>query len=135
MSSTQTTTKITWHELYTPDVERASKFYADLFGGDTTTHGEYTMVRANGREQFGFAKNDHPGVPSHWYPYVRVEDVDATVARAQELGAQVYHGPVTYEDMLKFAVLGDPQGATFGVIQPLGEEGDDSERMVAWNEL
>ena len=58
-----------------------------------------------------------PGIPSHWMVYFAVADTHATVARAEELGAAVNVAP-TDSPQGTFAVLRDPQGGTFSVIQP-----------------
>jgi predicted enzyme related to lactoylglutathione lyase len=138
MSTNTTTSVVAWHELYTSDVETAVGFYAQLLGGTQTAMNDYTMLEANGRGQAGFypKDSDHDHVPAHWYPYFSVADVDASVAHAKELGADLFHGPMTIEGMLRYAVLGDPQRATFGVMQPLMEsdEGPPTE-IVAWDEL
>jgi predicted enzyme related to lactoylglutathione lyase len=58
-----------------------------------------------------------PQVPPHWLPYFAVADCAATAARAQELGAQLRVPPTEIEPGT-FAVIADPQGAVFAVIQP-----------------
>jgi len=45
------------------------------------------------------------------------QPVDAAVAKARELGAGVVMEPMDAEGVGRFAVLTDPQGATFGVIK------------------
>ena len=56
------------------------------------------------------------GVPPHWGTYVTVEDVDATVKKAEELGAQVLMGPQDIE-VGRIATIRDPQGAAINVIK------------------
>jgi predicted enzyme related to lactoylglutathione lyase len=58
------------------------------------------------------------GVPPHWMPYFAVADTDASVARALALGGQV---PVPPFDTPygRMAVVNDPQGATFSIMQPV----------------
>jgi uncharacterized protein len=48
---------------------------------------------------------------------VEVDDLDATLARAAELGGATLVGPMAIPDGT-FAWLSDPQGNTIGVIQP-----------------
>jgi len=57
-------------------------------------------------------------VPTMWTPYVCVDDADATVARAKELGAMVVVPPSDIPDVGRFAVIGDPQGAAIAVLRP-----------------
>jgi predicted enzyme related to lactoylglutathione lyase len=55
-------------------------------------------------------------VPPNWLVYFAVADTDAAVAKAQELGAKVMMGKQD-SPAGPFAVLMDPQGAAFAVIQ------------------
>jgi len=114
---------IGWHELYTSDVDAATSFYAELLGAEIEraqmTELEYPMLKKDGRTHAGFFFKDaeHEQVPSHWYPYFEVDDVDAAVEQAKSLGSDVFHGPATVEEAgIRLAVLGDPQHATFGVL-------------------
>jgi predicted enzyme related to lactoylglutathione lyase len=110
---------VIWHELYTSDVDAATRFYTELLGAEIevakTPDADYPMLKKDGRSHAGFFQKDHDDVPSHWYPYIEVDDVDATVEKATSLGSDVYHGPVSMAE-IRFAVLGDPQHATYGVL-------------------
>jgi predicted enzyme related to lactoylglutathione lyase len=114
-----------WDELYTADVDGAKTFYMALFGWDPETTdmgtGEYTIFRSGDAQVAGCMAVREEGVPSHWYPYIGTPDVDATTAKAKELGAQVYLEPTEMEGIGKFSVLGDPTGATFGLFQIPGQ--------------
>jgi predicted enzyme related to lactoylglutathione lyase len=55
------------------------------------------------------------GTPSFWGVYFAVADTDASVARAQELGASLVMAPMDI-DPGRFAVLSDPVGAMFNVL-------------------
>lgn len=130
------TTPITWHELITGDVDAAVGFYTELLGLELETADtgdfRYHMLRKDGRTHSGFVKQELEGVPSHWYPYVLVADVDASAEKAKALGAQVYHGPVDVPGTLRFAALGDPQQASFGLMQ-WGQEPPTG--LFVWDEL
>lgn len=54
-------------------------------------------------------------MPPSWIVYVAVEDVGATVARAQELGGRLLAGPMP-SPYGEFAALRDPLGAVFSAI-------------------
>jgi predicted enzyme related to lactoylglutathione lyase len=54
-------------------------------------------------------------IPSHWRVYFMVGDVDAAVARAEELGGSVLY-PAMDIGMGRYAVLADPTGAAFAVM-------------------
>jgi predicted enzyme related to lactoylglutathione lyase len=124
-----------WHELYTSDVDAATRFYTELLGAEIETaqmpEMVYPMLKKDGRNHAGFFRKDHEDVPSHWYPYIEVDDVDATVEKARSLGSEVYHGPASVED-IRLAVLGDPEHATFGV---LSSPNPPSTGLFVWDEL
>jgi predicted enzyme related to lactoylglutathione lyase len=61
-----------------------------------------------------------PGTPNHWHVYFAIADADATAARATELGGSVLVPPFD-TPVGRIAVLRDPQGAVFSVLQPAGE--------------
>lgn len=126
---------VIWHELYTSDVDAATRFYTELLGAGIevakAADVEYPMLKKDGRSHAGFFRKDHDDVPSHWYPYIEVGDVDAAVEQAKSRGSDVYHGPVSMAD-IRFAVLGDPQRATFGV---LSSPNDAPTGLFVWDEL
>jgi predicted enzyme related to lactoylglutathione lyase len=121
-----------WNELATRDIDAAKAFYAAVFGwdADTNAYGEtsYSEWKLGGRSIGGMiAMNEQwpAEVPPHWMVYFAVEDADAAVDRAQELGGRVAVPP-TDTPAGRFAVLNDPQGAVFSVIAlAAGEAGGD----------
>lgn len=111
-----------WNELYTRDPERAAKFYQDAFDWDFSTMDNggatYWMFTNNERAAGGVMQMDDSwgDVPPHWGIYFAVADCAATVAKAKELGANVITDATEAPGTGTFAILQDPQGATFNVI-------------------
>lgn len=113
-----------WVELNTRDAPGAEKFYTSVFGWGAETEesdaGTYTQWTLNGKSIGGmFPMNEQipADVPPHWRIYLMVEDVDATVARAQELGGSVMVPAMDIPGTGRFAVLSDPAGAAFAVMR------------------
>jgi len=114
-----------WNELYTRDMPAAKDFYSQVFGWGAYEHSMngngtmYTEFQVNGRSVSGGLNMDDVGlpaeVPPHWLTYFTVDDCDATVQKVKSLGGQVFADPMDIP-MGRFAVVGDPSGATFGVI-------------------
>jgi len=76
--------------------------------------GTYTLLtNAEGRQIGGAMNPATEDVPPHWNVYFNVEDVDATVARTQELGGTVVAPAFDVPGVGRMAVLADPQGAMF----------------------
>lgn len=114
-----------WTELTTSDTAAAETFYTGLFGWTAKRSGagtpfEYTEFSVGGVPSIGMMPKPAqmpPNVPSYWMPYFQVADVDASTARARELGAQVMVGPQDIPNTGRFSVVGDPQGAVFAIFQ------------------
>jgi len=66
-----------------------------------------------------FALPDASMAPA-WTVSFQSTDVEQTAARAREAGAALVMGPTTSPGVGTWAVLRDPQGATFGLLHPPG---------------
>jgi predicted enzyme related to lactoylglutathione lyase len=120
--------KITWFESASTDVSASAKFYGDLFGWPMVTDERmnYTMTAFEGGETgMGFSPVDEAqGVAAgSILVYVDVADIDATIARAKELGASIYLDKMEIPTIGWMAIFGDPGGNRIGVMQrmPQGE--------------
>jgi uncharacterized protein len=104
--------KFVWHDLRTSDPERAQVFYAELFGWTFRGDASYAHIHNVGRDQGGIVPLE-AGAPSgsNWTAYVSVDDVDATVERAQALGGKTLMPVVDVPTVGRFTLLADPQGA------------------------
>ncbi|MEU5157131.1 VOC family protein [Glycomyces sp. NPDC021274] len=121
-----------WADANTPDLARDLDFYTRLFKwssfGTGEEFGHYTelclgstvsVARAVG----GLAPNP-PGDPnalSAWGVAFHVEDCFRAVADAEKLDAQIISHPVRVGDDLVYAALKDPDGAAFGLFEPMNE--------------
>lgn len=113
-----------WFELLTRDPDGSKDFYQSVLGWGAKRHpygggGTYTEWSVD-TEPFGGMLDTASGsfpesLPAHWMVYVAVKDTDATAARCKQLGGQILVHPTTIEPG-RFAVLADPQGASFAVI-------------------
>jgi uncharacterized protein len=112
-----------WNELGTNDTQKAGEFYSEVFGWtrDTQNFGpmEYTMFKNGDRSAGGMYKitPEMGPMPPNWLVYFAVDDCDAKVQKATELGANVMMPPDDIPGVGRFAVLADPQGAAFAVIK------------------
>lgn len=114
-----------WVELQTKDKENAAKFYSGLLGWTTRTNESvmdvpYEIFVKNDRDLGGMMEfqADWRPAPPNWKIYFGVEDCDATLARAVELGGIILFPVMEIESIGRFAFLQDPLGAVFAVIQP-----------------
>jgi predicted enzyme related to lactoylglutathione lyase len=113
-----------WDELGTTDVDAAQEFYGDVFGWTAkdmgSDFGGYRIFHRDESENgiAGFMQLQDPSWPATWIPYVGVEDVDATVAKAKELGGSTVVEGMDVPTVGRIAVIKDPQGAVLGIIKP-----------------
>jgi hypothetical protein len=108
---------LTWNELQSPDLDASAAFYASLFGWEVQdapgTTERYLAIK-NGAANNGGMREVTPGMPPAWLVYFGTEDIDAGIARVEELGGAKLVGPVDIQ-IAKFAVVQDPQGAVFAL--------------------
>src|SRR3972149_8751702 len=122
--------KFIWNELITPDQKKSGNFYSKLFGWekkevDAGPFGVYTTFQQNGKDVAGMMSptiDYTKKLGSRWYAYVAVEDIDASVAKARELGGMVIAGPDDIPGVGRVCLLADPAGALIRLIQPIQQE-------------
>lgn len=142
--------KFVWYELMTTDPDAAVPFYKEVLGwGTETWQGPsegmppYKMWMVGEGPIGGVMELPEQaraaGAPPHWLAYVAVEDADSIVAKAKGLGATVHVPPQDIPEVGRFAVLADPSGAVFALLQPSGDApGHDGQPKVgefSWHEL
>ena len=122
---------VCWIEYHTHDLDAATGFYAEVFGSgfDTITipaedgsGPDFTLTMLSiGGEQMScaFAQLPDKSLPASWATYFMVEDIHASVAKAQSLGAGISMGVIDVPPG-SLAALTDPQGVRFSLWQPAG---------------
>lgn len=111
-----------WFETLTHDYDRSVTFYRDVFKWDTevmsdtddfryTTLGSGASAEAGIMDARGFLGED----PGRWQFYVQVDDTDATVEKAESLGAALLM-PVDDSPYGRLGQLVDPNGVQFAVL-------------------
>ncbi|BAV99760.1 VOC family protein [Lysobacter enzymogenes] len=118
---------VCWAELATRDIDRAERYYQQLFGWrlrghPVAPHGY--RVFADGQRMLGGLLQMRPewrDLAPHWSIYLQVPDVEACVQRALELGGRLESAPFEANSDVRIARLADPRGAAFYVIQFFGD--------------
>lgn len=125
--------------LMTNDAEGSKRFYGDVFGWYTESFamGENEMVlwlvpgyvggepeqpvRRDVAAAMLPLESNGDGPAPHWNVDFRIDDVDATASKVEELGGQVVTSPYDIPGTgMRQGVFSDPQGATFSLTQPPG---------------
>ena len=113
-----------WAELNARGVDKARSFYKKVFGwgekkSEMAEGMEYTEFLAGGESIAGGMEMNPmvpAEVPSYWLAYFTVADVDAAYNKATEAGAKTMLEPQDFPGG-RFAILSDPQGASFGLLK------------------
>lgn len=106
-------------ELQTQDPAKAKSFYQGLFSWELQDAPgmDYTMINVGQGTGGGIMKNLMPGAPSHWLAYVLVDDVAASTAKANSLGATILTDKTEVPNFGWFSIIQDPTGAVLGLWQ------------------
>lgn len=116
-----------WVDLAATDAVHAKAFYEQMFGWSASDElangGVFTRLRLADQDvgsiyQLKRAYLDE-GVPSHWTPYVEVDDVDEAARRAALLGGSVVVRPFVVSGIARIALILDSVGAQVGLWEPL----------------
>jgi predicted enzyme related to lactoylglutathione lyase len=111
-----------WAEITCRGIDKAKAFYNSVFGWGVkeSPAGEFTYNewQLDGQSICGgmeMPSNVPAQVPSYWMPYFSVENLEDAWKKAQGLGAKPMVEPTEYPGG-RFAILSDPQGASFGLL-------------------
>jgi len=111
-----------WNGLVTNDVASAKQFYSELFGWqmEDAVCGEVnlTILSVDGDEIGDIMEMpaDTSEVPPMWGGYVTVDDVDASAAKAEQMGGAICVPVQDIPDCGRFCVIKDPQGAMLSLF-------------------
>jgi predicted enzyme related to lactoylglutathione lyase len=133
-----------WHELMTTDTQAAGSFYPKVTGWKTKPwehDASYTLFMGNNAPMGGLMNlpTESSGSPPSWLVYIETPDIAGTIAHAQRLGGRVHKEAQDIPEIGRFAVLVDPQGAVFAVIQSQnpapGTAARPGQGDFSWHEL
>ena len=121
-----------WSSVIATDPETDAAFYKSLLGyeiypladPDDARH----LILASGdfaRASVNPPPSERPGLHPRWLSYVRVDDVAASAAQAASLGGKVLVEPHVDRHGGRIAVVADPSGAPFGLMEWSEDSGND----------
>ncbi|WP_274474346.1 VOC family protein [Mangrovimonas aestuarii] len=108
-----------WNELWTTDLDGSLRFYKGLVEYESMeveqSKAPYFIFSNTGKKLSGALKNPVREARSAWMPYIKVDDVNKSVAKAEAAGAYVVMKPNQEIRNGTVAVLIDPLGAQFTI--------------------
>jgi hypothetical protein len=101
--------------------EETQAFYGSLFGWKMESHEHATMIVPEEAEDGISGHISALGHEPHNYTlvYVQVDDLDAYIAKAEELGGSSIVPPTEVPGMGDFAWIADNEGTFVGLWKPL----------------
>lgn len=111
-------------EFSAQDLEAAGKFYSDLFGWEVEQIPEmdYAMYDTGGEIGGGFNPVSESYPAGSVLAHVSTDDIEATLAKAESLGASIVVPKTEIPDTGWFGVFSDPTGNMIGLYTPLPKE-------------
>jgi predicted enzyme related to lactoylglutathione lyase len=110
---------VTHFEVAVRDLDRAASFYEELFGWtveDERMEG-YRLVRTTDDGIGGGLLKLPEGVFPYVTIYVGVDDLVASLHKAEELGGKVVVEPMPIPGVGSFAMFQDPDGVMMGLFE------------------
>lgn len=112
---------VCWHDLSTAKTSVAGKFYTKVFGwklgGEDVDGHAYHLFKLGKESVGGMWPDAMKKLPPSWMTHFQVASCAKTVAKARRLGARALMGTTHVPGYCRFAILRDPQGAAFGIIE------------------
>jgi predicted enzyme related to lactoylglutathione lyase len=116
--------RVVWHDLNTTDLDKSKRFYGELFSWNLKADGPWTFIQlGNDAQHFGtvIVHDAKENVPSHWVPYLTVENIDSAIAAVTKAGGKINVPKTPAGKTGHFSYAMDPQGAPFALWQYTGE--------------
>ena len=126
-----------WYELGTSNLDKASDFYAAILGWQVADSGmegfDYRLARIGDAMVAGMMSNagQEGAPPPNWLIYFAVDDCDKAAADITSAGGNVLKPPADIPGTGRFAVVSDPQGTVFGILQPDMSQMSEADRARA----
>jgi uncharacterized protein len=135
--------RFVWYENLTNDQKAAIEFYTDVIGWTTQPFGQDYVMWVGSQGPLGGvmklpAEAKSMGMPPTWMAHVMVANVDESAALARKLGGKVFKAPEDIPTVGRFAIIGDPQGATLCIFtpqNPMTLHDSSKPGEFCWNEL
>lgn len=129
--------KFVWYDLFTHDLESASRFYGEIFGWEfiPTASGSSRVrtIEQDGTPIGNAIKIDpqkqkeaHPA----WLSYMSVDDVDASAKWVQQHRGAIKMPPKDLPERGRVVVVEDPEGAVFALLTASGGDPRDEDPYV-----
>lgn len=117
--------KIIWRDLVTNQPEVSQKFYENVFDWKfEPVNKDYSLISYQGNYISGMATVPANSSTNYWLPVMSSDNVETSLSQAESAGGKVLIGKTELKGRGDIAVIQDPQGAVFSVLDTVN--GDPS---------
>ena len=109
-----------WMDLFAKDMQRAARFYQQLVGYEVIadeTNAQRTFLRSADKYRAGIVPRPDEANRSGWLPYIKVNNVAATLKKVAAAGGQIMVEPDKSLLDGNLAIFADPEGGIIGIVK------------------
>ncbi len=108
-------------EIGCRDTKKTAEFYSKLLDWEAPVEGQAAMINTKTESGIGGHISTLGHEPHNYITvYAQVEDLEASLQKAESLGGKTLVPPTEIPGMGHFAWIADPEGTTFGLWKPSG---------------
>ncbi|RJF38231.1 VOC family protein [Pseudoalteromonas gelatinilytica] len=132
-SGTKNSGHVVWHDLITPNLAQSQAFYSSVFGWQfQAVNDSYTLASLDGKLIAGMAELDNKQNASHWLSLISSIDIAAVSEKTIKAGGKVLVSSTEIKGRGTIAVLEDPQGAVFSLINTVNGDPATEQTDNGW---
>jgi len=132
-SGTKNSGHVVWHDLITPNLAQSQAFYSSVFGWQfQAVNDSYTLASLDGKLIAGMAELDNKQNASHWLSLISSKDIAAVSEKTIKAGGKVLVSSTEIKGRGTIAVLEDPQGAVFSLINTVNGDPEAQQTDNGW---
>ena len=132
-SGTKNSGHVVWHDLITPNLAQSQAFYASVFGWQfQAVNDSYTLASLDGKLIAGMAELDNKQNASHWLSLISSKDIAGVSEKTIKAGGKVLVSNTEIKGRGTIAVLEDPQGAVFSLINAVNGDPETQQTDNGW---
>ena len=132
-SGTKNSGHVVWHDLITPNLAQSQTFYGSVFGWQfQAVNDSYTLASLDGKLIAGIAELDNKQNASHWLSLISSKDIAAVSEKTIAAGGKVLVSSTEIKGRGTIAVLEDPQGAVFSLINTVNGDPETQQTDNGW---
>ena len=132
-SGTKNSGHVVWHDLITPNLAQSQAFYSSVFGWQfQAVNDSYTLASLDGKLIAGMAELDNKQNASHWLSLISSKDIAAISEKTIKAGGKVLVSSTEIKGRGTIAVLEDPQGAVFSLINTVNGDPEAQQTDNGW---